>query len=161
MFMEAAPAHALGGSDMRIDRVRTNVRSAPAGTRVVFKVVAENAGPDRLSSIEVFYDDQRAILRDAFDGYDESLENLDIRAELCYWDHFGSAGPSADSPFCEFSQGGVGDKVYVKVVARLVQRTESHIAALGFRVSNRSGFPDPNPSNNCRRESDPHLVDGV
>ena len=144
----AAPSNALAGSDLRIDRVRTNVHSAPAGTRVVFKVVAENAGPVQLTSIDVFYDDTTAILTNEFDGYDESQENLDIRDELCYPDGFGGTGGNADSPFCEFSQGGVGDKVYVKVIARLVQRTSSHIAALGFRVSSRSGAPDPNPSNN-------------
>jgi len=145
----APAASARSGSDMRIDRVWTSVRSAPAGTRVVFKIVAENAGPDPLaSSLDVFYDEPRGARTGDFDGYFENGGNLDIRAELCYRDGFGGPGGNADSPACEFGFTGVGDKVYVKVVARLVQRTGGHIAALGFRVSNESSIPDPNPSNN-------------
>ena len=145
----APAASARSGSDMRIDRVWTSVRSAPAGTKVVFKIVAENAGPDPLaSSLDVFYDEPRDARTGQVDGYIETEGNLDIRHELCFYGGFGDGGPSADTPACEFGFIGVGDKVYVKVVALLVQRTSSHVAALGFRVWNESEIPDPNPSNN-------------
>jgi hypothetical protein len=143
-------ASADQGSDMRIDRAWTSVRSAPVGTRVVFKVIAENAGPDLLeSSLDVLYDEPRDARTGQADGYIESEGNLDIRHELCFYGGFGGGGPSADTPACEFGFIGVGDKVYVKVVARLIQRTSSHVAALGFRVGNESEIPDPNPSNNA------------
>lgn len=143
-----ARAAAHSGSDMRIDSLRTNVASGTFGTRVVYKVVAENAGPDPLaSSLDIIYNDPRSVrLRNYAFEYDSV--NLRITDVNCYFNHFGGVGPSPDTPACEFGFTAVGNRVYMKVVARIAPRTSSNIAALGFFVANESSIPDPNPSNN-------------
>ena len=138
------PAHAATGADMRIDSVSADVASGPIGTTVVFRVVAENAGPDAItSSLDVYYDEPLSIHRHVLDGYDGSRVNLDIVSETCSWDGFGGAGPSPDTPFCEFGPAAPGDTVYVEVVATIAAHTSSRVAALGFGVSNESNEFDP------------------
>ena len=145
----AAPAHAAGGADMRIDSVTTNVTAGPLGSKVVFKIVAEDAGPDAItSSLDVYYVEAKDVRTGPFNGFDESAVNLRIDRERCFWDGFGSAGPSPDTPFCEFGGTGPGDPVYVKIVATLVGNTPARIATLGFAVSNESDEFDPDLSNN-------------
>jgi hypothetical protein len=145
----AAPAHAASGADMRIDRVTTNVTAGPLGTKVVFKIVAEDVGPDPItSSLDVYYDEARDVRTGPFNGFDESAVNLRIDREECFWDGFGGVGPSADTPFCEFGEAVPGDPVFVKIVATLVANTHAHIATLGFAVQNESGELDLDLSNN-------------
>jgi hypothetical protein len=144
------PAHAAGGgADMRIDSVQTSVSSGPVGTTVTFRIVAENAGPDPItSSLDVSYDEPMSIHTGTLDGYDGSKVNLDIVSETCAWDGFGGVGPSPDTPFCEFGPTAAGDAVYVEVVATIARHTPSRIAALGFRVTNEADEFDPNLTNN-------------
>jgi len=144
----AAPAHATGGADMRIDSVTTNVIAGPVGTKVIFKIVAEDAGPDPVtSSLDVYYDEAKDV-RAPFNGFDESAVNLRIDREGCFWDGFGGIGPSPDTPFCEFGGTAPNDLVFVKIVATIVANTHAHIASLGFAVQNESSEFDPDQSNN-------------
>jgi hypothetical protein len=143
------PAHAAGGADLRIDSVQASVTSGPVGTTVTFRIVAENAGPDPItSSLDVGYDDPMSIHTRTFDGYDGSRVNFDIVSETCAWDGFGGVGPSPDTPFCEFGPTAAGDTVYVEIVATIARTTPSRIAALGFRVTNEAAEFDPDLMNN-------------
>jgi hypothetical protein len=132
-------------ADLRIVSVATNVRSGPVGTHVVFRVVAENAGPD-VAEVAVDATDSVSAHTGEW-GFDESVVNLHVTAMDCYWDAFGGTGPSPDTPACEFGFTPPGDTVFVRIGARIARHTPSNVAALAFFVADFDSDRDIDPSN--------------
>jgi hypothetical protein len=127
------PAHAITriSADLRIVSVTTNVRSGPVGTHVVFRVIAENAGPD-IAEVAVDATDPVSARTGEW-GFDERVVNLHITAMDCYWDEFGFTPP--------------GDTVFVQIRARIARHTPSNVAALAFFVADFNSDRDIDPSN--------------
>jgi hypothetical protein len=132
-------------ADLRIVSVTTNVRSGPVGTHVVFRVIAENAGPDVAEVAVVATDPVSARTRQW--SFDERVVNLHITGMDCYWGKFGGTGPSPDSPACEFGFTQPGDTVFVRIEARIARHTASNVAALAFFVADLNSDRDIDPSN--------------
>ena len=113
-------------ADIAIVSKTVNVRHAKVGELVTFTIVATNNGPEA-SQLDVI---------------DQPLVGLHMVEETC------DRGISPDTPACEYSQVQPGETVTTTVVAE-VDGGVGKYATNTACVSNESGLPDPDPSNDC------------
>lgn len=126
LMAATAAAQEPVNADIAIVSTTANVRHAKVGQLVTFTIVATNNGPEA-SQLDVF---------------EQPLVGLHMVEETC------DRGISADTPSCEYSQVQPGETVTTTVVAEVdggVGRYAMNTACL----SNESGLPDPDPSNDC------------
>jgi hypothetical protein len=123
----AAPAIA-GSNDLQLVRVTTSTSSAPSGSSVWFKAVAKNLGPGTADNVDVTYSNEIRFT---------------ATKEVCKF-----PAVSADTPSCEFGAIPAGNKVIVKVIGT-VSGAAGQYAKLTFCVTDETGTPDPNTSNDC------------
>jgi hypothetical protein len=123
----AAPALA-GSNDLQLVRVTTSTSSASDGSTVWFKAVAKNLGPGT-ADVDVAYSNEIRFTP---------------TKEVCKV----PAGVTPDTPSCEWAAVPAGDKVVVKVIGT-VSGAAGQYAKLTFCVTDETGTPDPNPSNDC------------
>ena len=126
----AAPAQEPVNADIAIVSKTANVRHAKVGQLVTFTIVARNNGPET-SQLDVI---------------DQPLVGLQMVDEIC------DRGVSPDTPACEYALVAPGDTVTTTVVAE-VQRPVGKYATNTACLSNESGFPDPDPNNDCATTS--------
>lgn len=134
--MLGGAARATATADLKLTKITTNLATAQAGDRVVFKAYARNVGPGA-SQLDVTYSNAR---------------HLDVKQEVCLVpaSESGDIFPSSpDTPSCEFSDVPAGDFVIVKIVA-IVTGTAGEQARLTFCTSNETGLADPDPDNDCK-----------
>lgn len=124
----AAPALA-GSNDLQLVRVTTSTSSTTSGQTVWFKGVAKNLGPGTADNVDVTYSNETRFTP---------------TKEVCKV----PAGVSADTPSCEWTAIPAGDKVVVKVIGTVNGSAGQH-AKLTFCVTDETGTPDPNTSNDC------------
>src|SRR3954454_5495344 len=113
-------------ADIAIVSKTANARHAKVGQLVTFTILATNNGPEP-SELDV---------------YDQPLIGLHMVEETC------DRGISADTPACEYSEVQPGESVTTTVVAE-VDGGVGKYATNTACVSNESGLPDPDPSNDC------------
>jgi uncharacterized repeat protein (TIGR01451 family) len=113
-------------ADIAIVSKTAEVRHAKVGQLVTFTIVATNNGPE-VSQLDVI---------------DQPLVGLRMVNEIC------DRGISPDTPACEYSLVEPGDSVTTTVVAEVEQGVGDYATNTAC-VSNESGLPDPDPSNDC------------
>ena len=126
----AAAAQEPVNADIAIVSKTANVRHAKVGQFVTFTIVATNKGPEA-SQLDVI---------------DQPLVGLQMVDEIC------DRGISPDTPACEYSAVEPGDTVTTTVVDEVVAPVGKYATNTAC-VSNESGLPDPDPSNDCATTS--------
>jgi uncharacterized repeat protein (TIGR01451 family) len=126
LLAATAAAQEPVNADIAIVSKTANARHAKVGQLVTFTILATNNGPEP-SQLDVF---------------DQPLIGLHMVEETC------DRGISPDTPACEYSQVQPGESVTTTVVAE-VDGGVGKYATNTACVSNESGLPDPDPSNDC------------
>ena len=117
--------------DLGIVSVSASVKHAHVGDSITLTAVAEDFGPDPISSsIDVSYRETAA---------------LPLRTEKC----IGGANPSPDTPSCEFGPVNVGELVTTRVRARVVATGQKYLEASFCVNQEATDFVDPDPTNDC------------
>jgi hypothetical protein len=102
---------------------------------VAFKAYARNLGPGTSDLFVTF----------------SHARHLRVRREVCLVPASEAgdfAAPSPDTPSCEYTDVPQGDFVVVKV-GTFIGGNPGSTASITFCTSNGTGFPDPDPSNDC------------
>ena len=118
-------------ADLGIVSVTASVTHVHVGDPITLTAVAEDFGPDPISSsLDVSYRETAA---------------LPLRTETC----IGGANPSPDTPSCEFGPVGVGEAVTTRVRTRVVATGQKYLEATFCVSQEAADFVDPNPANDC------------
>jgi hypothetical protein len=135
-------AQELPTADLAIVSNTANVHHAKVGEQVIFTIVATDSGPDVTQELHVNTGaaQQGLAIGPAICGrFDDCLDVICDRS-------LPLPVPSADTPFCEFSEVQVGE-LYTAKASFVVLATGSKYASETACVA----YPrnDPNPANDC------------
>ncbi len=106
--------------------VHIRVVFTPNPNVVRFRALAEDLGPDN-------------VVGDSFDVHYQDVSGLRVRHEHC------GLGISPDTPYCEYGEVTVGERIVTSVKARIVSSTGS----ITFCTSYEGSTVDPDHSNDC------------